>query len=69
MPHAHPLQGQSQRAESEEDIGRTNGFDIAPNGEALAASGARVYRIDLGTGRARLVGLVPGSVTGLAFRH
>ncbi|MBB5801108.1 hypothetical protein F4560_000876 [Saccharothrix ecbatanensis] len=50
-------------------IGRTNGFDIAPDGAALVASGARVCRIDLETGRVRLVGLVPGSVVGLAFRR
>ncbi|GAA1302141.1 DUF4394 domain-containing protein [Saccharothrix xinjiangensis] len=45
-----------------------NGFDISPDGTALAASGSAVYRVDLGTGRARLVGLALGNVVGLAFR-
>ncbi|MGM1059586.1 DUF4394 domain-containing protein [Saccharothrix sp. Mg75] len=45
-----------------------NGFDIAPDGTALVASGPAIHRVDLETGRARLVGLAPGDVIGLAFR-
>ncbi|MFC6093017.1 DUF4394 domain-containing protein [Saccharothrix lopnurensis] len=48
-------------------ISAANGFDISPGGRALAASGGKVYRIDLDTGRTRLVGISLDEVVGLAF--
>ncbi|CCH30909.1 DUF4394 domain-containing protein [Actinosynnema sp. NPDC047251] len=48
-------------------IGTTNGFDISAAGTALAASGGKVYRIDLDTGRTRLVGIAHHEIVGLAF--
>ncbi|MBB5960435.1 hypothetical protein FHS29_007059 [Saccharothrix tamanrassetensis] len=48
-------------------LGATNGFDISPSGHALAASGPKLYRVNLDTGRATLAGLAPGNIVGLAF--